>query len=638
MDHETNRNARSIALPPITVLIGLAALTVLAYWPAFDATYIWDDPDYVINNDTLRDAWGLWRMWTDRTALPQYYPLVHTTFWIQYQLHELWWPGYHALNIALHAGSAFVFWLILSRLRLPGALLASAIFAVHPVMVESVAWVTERKNTLSLLLALLSLYCWMRPQLWPADPDGPVRMHSKWWRRWALLLFVGAMLSKSVVCALPAVMLVICWWQHGTIRRRDWIPLIPYFVIGLVLALNTADLERTKVGAVGPEWDYAPTALGEFAHRTLIAGRSVWFYLYKLVWPAELMFIYPRFQIDRTSVVAWMYPALLIISLFALLLLRHRIGRGPLAAAVIFVGVLFPALGYFNVYPHRYSFVADHFQYHASLAVIAGIAWLLMRLPARARPAAWVVVPILALLTYRYAPVYHNAWTLWSDVARKDPQSWIAWTNLGNERVKQNRLDDAAPYFRRALEVAPHVQDVQKNAGDLAMIEGRPGDAEQHYLRAIEIDARFVPAYVQMAALRRVQDDPTAAAAWLTRAFEIAPNNAEANFEAGRLLESQGLLLDALDRYHVAAERRTDDFDMQYNFGTTLLRLGRFEPAIPPLRRATEIRPTSIEAHANLAFAHAYAGQHEQASSLAARALALGATGETAERLRAISE
>jgi hypothetical protein len=378
--------------PAWLLLILLPALTLLAYLPVWHAGYIWDDDFYVRNNWTLHDLNGLKHIWFDTEATPQYYPLVHTTFWLEYHAWKLDPAGYHIVNVVLHALGAILFWRVLKLLALPGAWLAAALFALHPVNVESVAWITERKNVLSLVFFCAAAWAYLR---FTAESQSQNRRRA-WWCA-ALLLFVCALLNKTVACSLPPVLLLERWWKKNRLETGDVLPLVPFFIIGLGMGLHTAWLEKHHVGASGAEWSFS------LAERCLIAGRALWFYAGKLVWPAPLTFIYPRWQLDAGVWWQWLFPAAALAVVTALWLARKRIGRGPLAAFLFFAITLFPALGFVDVYPFRYSFVADHFQYLACLGPLAlaaaGIELGLARMTKQtAVPRTIIIVALLASL------------------------------------------------------------------------------------------------------------------------------------------------------------------------------------------------------------------------------------------------
>ena len=378
-----SRKSSSVTRPPSPTLnhyswapgVLLVLLSAIVYWPTLGNRFVWDDDDYVQENGTLSSTAGLNAIWSDPAATPQYYPLVHTSYWIEHAFWGLNPRGYHIDNLLLHAAAALLVWRLLVCLAVPGAWLAAAIFAIHPVEVESVAWITERKNVLSCVFALSSMLAYLRfappTLLAPTAPRNTARRVDGAFYVLAFVLYVAALLSKTVTATVPAVLLVIYWWKQGTFSWREAARLLPFFAVGLAFSAVTISLEKTQVGAVGESWNLSPV------ERVLIAGRAVWFYAGKLAWPHPLIFFYPRWIIDATVAWQYLFPAAAVGAIIALWLARRRIGRGPLAALLIFMGVLTPALGFFNVYPFQYSFVADHFQYHASIALIALAAALL---------------------------------------------------------------------------------------------------------------------------------------------------------------------------------------------------------------------------------------------------------------------
>ena len=332
-------------------LKGLLLLTavIFVYQPVWHGKPIWDD-DAHLTPPGLRSPQGLARIWIEPGATQQYYPLVHSIFWVEYKLWGDTTLGYHLINILLHAFSALLLWKILRRLQVPGAYLAAAIFALHPVCVESVAWISEIKNTLSGAFYLGAALVYLRFD------------RTRNWKFYflALGLFLLGLMSKTVIATLPAALLVVFWWQRGKLSwKQDVLPLIPFFVVGMGAGLFTAWVEWKFVGARGSAYDFT------FIDRVLIAGRVIWFYLGKLVWPVDLIFIYPRWQVSQTVWWQYLFPITALLVSVGLWLLS-RWNRAPLAAWLFFVGTLFPALGFFNVYPFCYSFVADHFQYLAS--------------------------------------------------------------------------------------------------------------------------------------------------------------------------------------------------------------------------------------------------------------------------------
>ncbi|MEX2115115.1 MAG: hypothetical protein WD845_18115 [Pirellulales bacterium] len=418
---------RSLPASYRTLLLAavLVAITANAYAPVFRCGYIWDDDSYVTRNDTLHSADGLRRIWFEVGATPQYYPLVFTSFWIEYQLFGLNPAVGHAINVLLHCAAALLVWRVLLALGLPApvAWLAALIFGIHPVHVESVAWITERKNVLSGVCYLASLLAYLQFDERDRAPEDS-QQHQRRWRYYALavILFVAALLSKTVTASLPVAILLLLWYRYGRVRLGDLARVVPFVALGIGLGLVTVWLERHLVGAVGEEWNLS------LVERVLLAGRAAWFYTCKLLWPHPLIFVYPRWNVDAAVAWQYLYPAAALGLVARLWIKRSALGRGPLVAVLFFLISLAPALGFVNVFPMRYSYVADHFQYLASLGIItlmAGVAWQVYGYAAEsARPAValfgLVCLATLATLTWRQIDDYVDIETLWRNTLAKN--------------------------------------------------------------------------------------------------------------------------------------------------------------------------------------------------------------------------
>jgi hypothetical protein len=463
------------------VLIFLAVAA--AYGPALRGGFVWDD-DAHVTAAALRSLAGLGRIWTELGATQQYYPVLHTAFWLE---HRLWGDaavGYHLTNVALHVADACLFALLLRRLAVPGARLAGALFALHPVGVESVAWIAEQKNTLSLLFYLLAALAYLR---WEGRRGrAAVRPYFL-----AMVLFLLALLSKSVTATLPAALLVVAWWRKGRISwREDVLPLLPWAALGGAVGLLTAWVERHFIGAEGAPFSLDPL------QRCALAGRAVWFYLGKLLWPADLMFIYPRWNVPA-GVGLGLALAGAAAGLTALLWLIRGRTRGPLAGWLCFAGSLFPALGFFNVYPFIFSYVADHFQYLASLGIMAlagaGAAGALARVPRGLRDVsrglAGLVLFGLAALTWRQCLSYHDAATLYTATLRQNPDAWLAHLNLGNLYLENGRTAAAIDHYQSAERLEPDYPSTHFNLGKIWLQEGRLPEA----IAENEADLQLVP-------------------------------------------------------------------------------------------------------------------------------------------------
>ena len=604
---------------------------MLAYLPALRSGYLWDDNAHVTSAD-LQSLDGLRRIWFEVGATQQYYPLLHTAFWLE---HRRWadaaW-GYHLTNILLHAVAACLVVAVVRRLALPGAWLAGLIFALHPVCVESVAWISEQKNTLSAVFYLAAVLVYLR-----FDQD---RRTSGYWL--ALGLFVLALLTKTVTATLPAALLVISWWQRGRLDwRSDVRPLVPWLALGITAGLFTAWVEHKFIGAHGIDFSLTPL------ERCLLAGRAIWFYLGKLAWPADLMFIYPHWRVNGAVWWQYLFP-LGTLALVAGLWFVARRNRGPLAGFLIFSGTLFPALGFVNVYPFIYSYVADHFQYLASLGVIvplaAGLTLAADRLPLTARwlapLASAALIVALGGLTWRQCRNYHDAGTLYRVTLEQNPDCWMAHNNLGVLLAKiPARLPEAIGHFEAALRINPRDVDAHNNLGHaLAENPAHLSDALAEYEAALRIDPGFGPAHnnlgvalskisgrlpeafahfeaaVRLApgsadfldnlgvALAKIPERAPEATAYFEAAVRINPGSADMHNNLGvALAKIPGRMADATRHFEAAARLNPDSAEMLSNLGVALADIPeRLPEAVTHFEAAVRLNPRSAEAHNNL--------------------------------------
>ncbi len=571
----------------------LVAATIVAYLPALSAGFIWDDDSYVTGNPFLLDLGGLAKVWVPGHT-PQYYPAVFTGFWIERQLYGLQPFGYHLVNVLLHAFCALLVWRLARQLALPGAWFVAAVFALHPVHVESVAWVTERKNVQSglfYLLAALAYRRFERERDAPA-PDGAAREP---WASYAtsLACFLLALLSKTVTCTLPAALVLIRLWRREPVTWRKLAPLVPFVVAGIGLALVTVHLERSEVGASGAEFD-----LG-LAERLLVASRALLFYPLKLLIPWPLAFVYPRWELLPGSVASW-WPAATVLAVAAAAALAWRAGRrGPALALAFFAGTLLPALGFFDVYPMRYSFVADHFQYLASLGVIALVVGAMAthaprRLGLAAGAAALVV---LAGLTWRQAAVYADAETLWRATLRHNPSAWMAHTNLAKLLTERGEHEEALEHLRRALAADPSrgaADQIHFNVGLMLGKLGRHDEALEQFRR---LQASEGGMELRMAGcLERLGRDDEAEAQF--RAVLAGPGAEEALVPFGLHLLRRGRPEEAVEWIARAVAAHPDDDDTLMFHADACAAAGRLDEAIASAGRALSIARARGDARA----------------------------------------
>ncbi|MBU2489319.1 MAG: tetratricopeptide repeat protein, partial [Proteobacteria bacterium] len=572
----------------------LAALALTAHLPAVSNGFVWDDDFYVHENPAVTKPGSLLFIWSTPGTTPQYYPMVFTMFRLEYRLWGANPMGYHVVNLFLHALAAVLAWRVLLFLGVPGAFAAAALFAVHPLHVESVAWITERKNVLSGVFYLGATLCFLIR--WGVGPGREQR--GRGWYVLGLLLFLGALLSKTVTATLPVGLAVLIWYVRGRVTRQEILGLVPLVAMGLALGRVTVWMERFYVGASGPAWDLSAL------ERLLLAGRVLAFYVGKLAWPHPLVFIYPRFSLDAGEAGQYLYLALAAVVLYVFLTFRHRWGRGPAAALLWYAAALFPALGFFNVYPFIYSYVADHFAYLASLgplALAAGAgAALFSRQGHRERRMATVVLAVvltvLGSLAWARAGDFKDYETLWRRTLKKNPAAWIAHGNLGRLMEERGRLEEAMEHRRKVVELAPDLAKGHYNLGAALTLRGELDEALGEFSLAVALD------------------------------------DSESSLNAlGMVLYRMGREEEAVRVFARILTRNPDLPEAQYGMGMTLSAMDRNEEAMEHFSRALalwESRPGfhdayEAEAHRGLGRALLALGRHLEAMAQFEAALGL---------------
>jgi protein O-mannosyl-transferase len=598
--------------------------TFAAYFPALKGKLVWDDSGHV-TQPALQSLHGLWRIWFEVGATQQYYPVLHSAFWIE---HRLWGDatlGYHLTNILLHAAAACLFVQVLRRLQVPGAYFAGLLFALHPVAVESVAWISEQKNTLSTVFYLLAALAYLR-----FDEERRWR-----WYGLASVLFALAALSKSVTVSLPAALLVIFWWKRGRLSwRGDVAPLAPWLAFGAAVGAFTGWVEHRFIGAQGS--DFTLTGI----ERVLLAGRIVWFYLGKLFWPTGLVFIYPHWQMSAADAALYLYPIAALGLLAVLWAARHR-SRAPLAAMLFFIGSLFPALGFFDVYPFRYSYVADHFQYLASLGIFALVAGAWAKGSgrcslnrdsdlARNGPTSWLlsmaavlVLGLFGVMTWRRSHTYADADTLYRATLAGNPDSWLAHNNLANDLLASGQGDEAIYHYQQAQRLESAQPEAANNLGIALGRVGRAPEAIVAFEQALRLRPDYAEAHYNLGVALASVGRLVPAIAHFDAALRLSPNHAEIHEGLGMALARTNRFPEAIEQLEQAVALRSDDVTAYLNLGIIFRLLGRNDEAMRNLEQALRFQPNSPEAHYNLSLILRADGRVEAADAEMAEAIRL---------------
>ena len=542
-----------VMFPGVFAGAALCLLVAVSYFPALSAGFVWDD--MVLTGSTSLRTWsGLADIWFTPSGLSQheghYWPLLYTLFWLEHKLWGLTPLGYHVVNLLLHTGVVLLLWRLLRRLGVPGAWFAAAVFAVHPLHVESVAWVIGRKDILATLFYLSSVLAYIR---FTEMPRGGRRGGHY---LLAMMLFVLGLLSKSITVTLPAALLLWHWWRHGRVTMADFRRTLPFFLVGLGIAL--ADYAY-YIGNQHTAFAYSPLERG------LIAARALAFYAGKLLWPTGLTGVYPRWEPNVGDVLAWSCAAGFAAVVAVLWHWRRRLGRGPLTGVLFFALALSPVLGFVDFGYMWYSFVADRYQYLAGIgliAVAAGAAgracqWGLGALPAhRTRPARLAIgvagaaiLAVAGLLTWNQAGIYRDSVTFFTHVTTHNPQARDAHFNLGNYLQLEGRYGEVHAAYQTALARQPDNPELLNNIGALLQKQGRHEEAIARFREALRLKPRHQKALRNIAVALINQRRYAEGVAAVQQMIARYPDDAQAHQLAGLGLFHLNRKAEALQHY-----------------------------------------------------------------------------------------
>ncbi len=530
---------------------------LLIYWPALHGGLVLDDALWVNNSPELKSFSGLLSLWRG-TKLPDFFPLTSTSFWLEWHLWDKNLLGFHLTNVMLHVASGWLFWLVLRRLAVTGAFVVALLFVVHPVNVESVAWITERKNTLCLFFYLLSVLWWLGSE---SESESGKKTKSRVYFALSLIAFLLALLSKTSVVTLPVILLGCVWWRKGKIEKRDWVRSLPYFGLSVALGLVTMWFQSHQ--AIGH--DVVLTA--NFWARLAGAGWAVWFYLWKAVWPLGLAFVYPRWTVDPNSPMSYLPTVALAVIALVFWIYRGKSWMRPVLFALgYFLVTLAPILGFVDIYYFRYSMVADHWQYFSIIGVIAlivaGVNVKISNLRVKMILAAALAV-VFTGMARQQAKLYGDPRVLWEDTLVKNPDSWMAHEIMGHYL---GNTPEAVEHFKKSLQLNPNNVASHVNLGMILQNAGRLEEAQKEYEAAEKID----------------------------------PSQWAIKFNLGALYDTQGKNAEAEAAYRGAIQINPAYSPSHNYLGTTLLKLGTKTEAIAEFQEALRLDPGNVEARENL--------------------------------------
>ena len=584
---------------------------ILTYTPVWKAEFIYDDGELLTANPCVVGPLGLKEIWT--TSAADNSPLLFTTFWVEHALWGLEPLPYHLVTVLLHGACVILLWRVLRSLRVQGAWLGAALWGLHPVAVESVAWISEMKNTESGLFYLLSILFFVR---WLRAEDLDGRTRGGW--NYALTLIFAAlgMASKSSTVVLPIVLCLCAWWIQGRWRWRNLTRAVPVFLMAIAPSAVSIWTQRLQLATdADPQW------VRTWPERLVTAGDAVWFYLGKLLWPHPLMTIYPRWQIDSGLWLSYLPLLAVIVILSVFWLERTRWSRPFFFAFAYFVAALLPALGFIDEYPFRFSFVFDHFQYLASMGPLALAGAVLARFSKFIFPAKpWMrsslcagLLLILGMPSWQRTLVYKSEERFWADTVTRNPDCWMGYNNLGHALLQKGQVDEALEQFQKSLALFPNFVEAHSNLGAALFQKGHVDDAVAHYKKALEINPNYAQANYNLGLVLFEKGQVDDAIAHYRKAVEMNPYYPEAHNNLGNALLRKGELDEALEQFQKALEINPAYVDARSNLGATLFQKGQLDGAVAQYKKALEINPDYVNARYNLGNALFQKGQLDEA-------------------------
>lgn len=573
------KSVSAVALPPSARVKLLAALLVLcavvAYLPAINAGFIWDDALLLTANPNMRSVEGLTNLWLGKDSC-EYTPLTFTTFWLEKRVWDNNPVGYHVVNILLHSFAGVLLWRILVTLRIPGAWLGALLFVIHPVNVASVAWIAERKNTLSGVLffaALLGFLAFYK--------RGKIAFYIS-----SVALFLLAGLSKGAVATMPLALCGCILWMNRKMTRRDWVRMVPFVLIAAAVSLFTIHYQSRAAdyGSLPPN----------FLFRLARAGAATWLYFAGIFFPIRLSPMSSQWRPDIYSPFVYLPAAAVVIMLGVFFWKRKQWSRPCLFASGYYLVMLLPVLGFFWMTLQQETLCADWWQYLAAPGIFAGIGAGfvtvsqngLKRIRVGLNALLFVILAVLLVQTWRRGAIYQSMETYCRAVVAENPHAWTLQNNLGAMLKERGEFDEAIACERQALHDNPRFMEAHNNLANALTAKGRLEEAESELQTALQLNS----------------SNPT-----------VLGNLSDVYFRQGKL--GAALAADAeaikIDRYN--PKRYVE-------FGLKLAANQQLEKAIVCLKNALVLSPRDIAIKIILTRTLIAAGRNEEASVLCGEA------------------
>ena len=584
-------------------------IVAASFYPALLAGFVMDDNIFA-DSPVIRDWSGIWNIWFSPADIEReghYWPVTYTSFWLEDKLWGITPLGTHLVNVLLYMANVLLLWRLLRHLSVPGAWAVAAVFAVHPMHVESVAWAIGRKDLLSGVFYVAAVLCWIRSMdglsdTWDRRPDS-VRLARPGLYLAALGFFAAAMLSKTVAVTLPVALVIVLWWKQGRVTWPDAWRIVPFFLLGLVI--GSADLTYYQ-SARDSSFEYG------FFERVLIAAQALWFYVGKLVWPTDLAIIYPLWYVDIRDPFVWGYVIASAAIAAVLWFARHRLGRGPLAGALFFVVTLSPILGFVDFGYMSHSLVAERYAYLAGIGVLSVLIGVAAhgtsKLPRFQRlvlsSALVVVLAVFGKLTWDQAGIYRDRFSFYNHIISHNPDARV-YRNLAKALNEADRPEEALAAIRKSVELRPHSSAPLHTMGVTLFALGRFEEAAECFDRVLKLDPEHELARRGMAQTRMQLGQLVESIKWYREAIDLDPKAALAYVGMGEALFRLGQYEEAIEALEQAVSVQPEGLPLRTHhfLAEALRKQDRHEEAIERYRTVLEIDPRFTYAHAGIGYA-----------------------------------
>jgi protein O-mannosyl-transferase len=597
-------------------VLGILALGLLIYWPALHAGFIWDDDMFLTLNPLIKASDGLKRFWFTNQAA-DYWPLTSTSLWLEWRLWGMNPMGYHTTNVLLHLIESLLLWRILYRLNIPGGYLAALLFLVHPLNVESVAWITQRKNTMAMLFFLITCLYFISSE--ESNERNPFYINK--WYYLSLLSFICALLSKGSVILLPVVLLAIIYTKKKIVAT-DIFKLLPFTISAIVFTFINLWFQNHAT--------HETIRTANFTERLLGAGAVPWFYLSKIIFPHNLSFIYPQWNISTTHYVWWIFLiASLATSIVSLSLLKSKFSFIAYSW-LYFCLMLIPVMGFADIYFMKYSLVADHYSHLAIIGIIVLLAYcfesIISRLP-KVKPYVQGLILgcilILSLISQHECLKYKSLETLYTTTLKINPNAWFAETNLVVLLSDTGRLDEAIRHGENAITLKPNQPETHYDLGCALSKARRYPEAITQYVLALQLRPNYRDALFNLGNSFHAIGDFKNAVDSFNKVIQLDPKSVEANTNLGACLAHEGRYDDASVVFEKVIMLRSPSVQSFINYGNALANAGKLKKACDVFKRAVDTYPNSAEVHNNYAMALSDADSLREAISEFKKAIQL---------------